>query len=419
MSALDVDKIREDFPSLQRRINKKPILYLDSACMTLKPRQVIKAMQDYYYNFPACTDRSSHKLSVEVSEACEEARDKIQKFFNAKRYEEIIFTRNTTEAVNLVARGLDLKEGDTVLTTDKEHNSNLIPWLRLKKKRGIIHKVVKSNSDNTFNLDAFEKLINPRVKLVSMVHTSNIDGYTLPAKKIIEIAHQNGSLVLLDGAQSAPQIPIDVQELDVDFFACSLHKMLGPTGVGILYGKYELLQKLSPLNLGGDTVSDSTYLSFSLLPPPAKFEAGLQDYAGIIGAGAAIDYLNSVGIENIKAHEIRLNKIITEGIKDFPGIRIIGPSDPVLRGGIVNFTFDTLGAQDLAMILDETANIMVRAGRHCVHSWYHSRRIKESVRASLYIYNTAWEAEFFVHHLLTILKKFIKNQAQKRIFCRS
>jgi len=407
MTFLDVDKIREDFPVLQRKINGKPILYLDSACITLKPHQVIKVMQDYYYNFPACTDRSSHKLSMEVSEACEEARIKIQKFFNAKRCEEIIFTRNATEAINLVAQGLDLKEGDVVITTDKEHNSNLIPWLRLKKERGIIHKVVKSNPDNTFNLESFGKLINPRVKLVSMVHTSNIDGYTLPAKKIVDIAHRNGSLVLLDGAQSAPQMPIDVQELDVDFFACSIHKMLGPTGVGILYGKYELLQKLHPLNIGGDTVSDSTYLSFSLLPPPAKFEAGLQDYAGIIGAGAAIDYLNRVGMKNIKAHETRLNKIITEGIKDFPGIRIIGPSDPALRGGIVNFTVDYLGAQDIAMILDETANIMVRAGRHCVHSWYNSRKIKESVRASVYIYNTSWEAEFFVHHLLTILKKFI------------
>lgn len=407
MADFDVEKIRKDFPVLGREINGKPILYLDSACMTLKPRQVLQAMQKYYLEFPACADRSSHKLSIEVSEACEEVRRKIQRFFNAKRVEEIVFTKNSTEAINIVARGLNLKKHDIVITTDKEHNSNLLPWLRLQKEKGIKHKIIRSNPDNTFNFENFRKSLTPQVKLVSMVHTSNIDGYTIPAKEIIEISHQNGSLVLLDGAQSAPQVPVDVQELDVDFFTCSLHKMLGPTGVGVLYGKYELLEKLLPLNIGGDTVYESSYSSFSLLPPPAKFEAGLQDYAGIIGAGAAIDYLNKIGIDKVKEHEVNLNRIITEGIADFPGIHIIGPTDPDLRGGIVNFTFDYLGAQDIAMILDETANIMVRAGRHCAHSWYNSRKIKESVRVSVYLYNTVWEAEFFVHHLLTVLKKFI------------
>ena len=251
---MDVKRIRQDFPILNRKIDGQPIIYFDNACMTLKPRQVIDAMNDYYCNFSACAGRSIHKLGTIVTIRYDEAREKIRKFINAKESREIIFSKNTTEGINLLARTLQLKKGDIVLTTDREHNSNLIPWHIQKELRGINHKVVKSKEDNTFDLERFENLMSNKVKLVSMVHASNLDGYTIPADEIIKTAHDYGALVLLDGAQSASRVSIDVQKLDVDFFAFSIHKMLGPTGIGVLYGKYHLLKDLEPFMVGGNTV---------------------------------------------------------------------------------------------------------------------------------------------------------------------
>lgn len=404
VSTMDIQKIRRDFPALQKKWNGKYPIYFDNACMTLKPKLVIEAMNEYYNEYPVCGGRSIHKMAKKVDEKVTESREKLQKFLGASLPEEIIFTRNTTEGINLIANSMDFKKGDLVLTTDREHNSNLIPWQVQSHKRGIKHIVVYSNPDNTFNLPDFEELFNKNknVRLVSMVHTANLDGYTIPAKEIIKIAHDHGALVMFDGAQSAPHKTVDVKTLDVDFFALSVHKMAGPTGMGVLYGKQQLLEEIAPFIVGGDTVSDTTYDGAKFLPPPEKFEAGLQNYAGIIGSGAAVDYLRGVGLSNIEEHEIRLNTIITRGIKDMPGLKIIGPQEPNLRGGIISFTVGLPkggDAHDIALILDETENIEVRSGAFCVHSWFNYRKCEAAVRASLYLYNTEDEAKKFVDTL--------------------
>jgi cysteine desulfurase/selenocysteine lyase len=406
---MDIQKIRLDFPALWKKWNGKYPIYFDNACMTLKPKQVMDAMNEYYNEYPVCGGRSIHKMAKKVDEKVTESREKFQKFLGAERHEEIIFTRNTTEGLNLVANALDFKKGDIVLTTDREHNSNLIPWQVQAQKREIKHIVVYSNPDNTFNLEQFEEIMNKNVKLVSMVHTSNLDGYTIPAKEIIKIAHEHNALVMLDGAQSAPHKPVDVRALDADFFALSVHKMVGPTGMGVLYGKYRLLEEIAPFIVGGDTVSDTTFEGAKFLPPPEKFEAGLQNYAGMIGSGAAVDYLEAIGISNIEKHEERLNTIITSGIKDMPGVKIIGPHDPGLRGGIISFTVELQkggDAHDIALVLDETENIEVRSGAFCVHSWFNYRKCEAAVRASLYLYNTEEEARKFIDVLGKTIRLF-------------
>lgn len=393
---MDLARIRSDFPVLQREVGGKPIIYLDNACMTLKPRQVVEAMADYYNRLSACGGRSVHKLATEVTVKFEEGRERMRRFLNANEHREIVFTRNTTEGINLVSRSLDLKRGDIVLTTDREHNSNLVPWLRLRDEKGVKHVVVGSREDGTFDMEALEARMSGRVRLVAMVHTSNLDGYTIPARDVIKVAHDHGALVLLDGAQSAPHREVDVRKLDVDFYAFSVHKMLGPTGTGVLYGKYELLERLRPFIVGGDTVERTSYEDYRMLKPPAKFEAGLQDYAGVIGAAAAAEYLMNLGRDRVHEHEVRLNTVLTRGLREIPGAGIIGPADPALRGGITSFNIEGIEPHDIAMILDEVANIMIRSGQHCVHSWFHARKLKGSARASLYLYNTEEEVRAFL-----------------------
>lgn len=399
---LNIEKIRADFNILNRKDGNIPI-YLDSACMSLKPRQVVEAMNDYYFNYPACAGRSSHKLGDKVTKKVKEVREVIAKFINAKKAEEIIFTRNTTEGINLLANSLNLQKGDIVLISDKEHNSNLIPWLVLRDKIGIEVKIIHGNEDGSFSLDNFSKLISG-AKLVSLVYTSNLDGYTNPAKEIIEIAHKNNALVFLDVAQSIPHRKIDVQGLDVDFLAFSGHKMLGPTGTGVFYGKLGLLEKLNPFLVGGDTVEISTYDSYKMLPVPEKFEAGLQDYAGIIGLGEAVKYLNQFDYKDIAEHELKLNTYITEELQKISQIKIIGPADPKLRSGIINFYIEGTDMHKFAIMLDEMANIEIRSGRHCVHSYFEDKKIYNSARVSLYLYNTLEEAEAFITDLNKIIK---------------
>ena len=399
-----VEKIREDFPLLQKRINGKPIIYFDNACVTLRPVQVIQAIKEYYEEYSACSGRSIHKLGNKVSEEYQKSRKVIAEFINARKPEEIIFTRNTTEGINLVANSLGLKKGDVVITTDREHNSNLLPWQILIKKLGIKHEIIFSKEDLTFDLEKFEKMMNKNVKLVSMFHTSNLDGYTIPAKEIIKIAHDFGALVLLDGAQSVPHKPLDVKKLDVDFLAFSGHKMLGPSGIGVLYGKEHLLEKLNPFLVGGDTVQSTSYYSHTFLKPPEKFEAGLQNYPGAIGLATAAKYIKKIGKEKIENHEIELNKLITEEILKLEGIDIIGPSSPELRCGIISFIVEGINHHDVAIMLDEMANVMIRSGQHCVHSWFNAHGIEGSARVSLYLYNTKEEAQIFIETLKKILR---------------
>ena len=398
---LNIDKIRQDFKILNK--GKDSPIYFDSACMSLKPNQVVEAMNDYYFNFPACGNRGVYKMAEKVTKKMEEARELVAKFINAKSEKEIIFTRNTTEGINLLANSFGFKKDDIVLITDKEHNSNLVPWLMLRDKIGIEVRICSSKSDNTFDLEKFSELAK-RVKMVAMVHTSNLDGVTNPVKEIIKIAHQNNALVFLDCAQSIGHQKIDVRDLDVDFLAFSGHKILGPTGTGVFYGKEKLLEKLSPFLVGGDTVEYTTYDDYKMLPLPEKFEAGLQDYAGIIGLGEAVKYLNQINFNDIVKHQLKLNAYLTEEMLKFPQIKIIGHKDPSQRAGILNFYIEGKDMHQIALMLDNLANIAIRSGQHCVHSWFANKKIQNSARISLYIYNTMEEAETFINNLNKILK---------------
>lgn len=388
---MNADSIRKDFPVLNS------VVYMDNACQTLRPLQVIEKIKGYYEKYPACGGRSHHKLGKRVDEEVLKARKIIAKFFNAHKVEEIIFTRNTTEGINLVANSLGLQKGAVVLSSDKEHNSNLIPWQMLASE-GIKHEIYSFG-----DISDFKSKLNPAVKLVSTVHTSNLDGTTQDIDLIIKLAHSNGSLVLIDGAQSAPHKPVDVRKLDADFFACSGHKMMGPSGIGVLYGKYDLLLKLNPFLVGGETVEESTYSTCEFSLPPEKFEAGLQHYAGIIGLGAAVEYLSKIGMKNISGHEIKLNKRITEALSKHDKIEIIGPLDASERGGIFSFNIRGMNPHEAAIMLDASANIAVRSGAHCCHSWFNKNNLKGSVRASLYIYNNEEDADKFVEEVEKIL----------------
>ena len=393
---MDPLKLRQDFPVLA---GDDPPVYLDNACMPMKPEPVLQAMDDYYRNFPTCGGRSLHRLAFDVTERYETARGQLQRFIGAADASEIVFTRNTTEAINIVAWGLDLQPGDTVLTSDREHNSNVVPWHALSQRTGVLYSVIPSRDDFYFDLEALKEALTPNTKLVSVVHTSNLDGYTLPARDITEICHDAGVLVMLDAAQSAAHTELDAQALDVDFLAASAHKFCGPSGTGLLYGKAEALAQLKPTFVGGSTVRNSTYNDCQFLPPPSCFEAGLQNYAGMIGACAAADYVAGVGRDKIHAHEVALNARLTQRLESIDGLSLLGPPESVDRGGIFSFNLAGLDSHEIAMNLDETANIAIRSGMHCVHSWFNSRGINGSARASFYMYNTPAEADCFADAL--------------------
>lgn len=403
-TTMNNQSFRDDFPVLQEERKGKPIVYFDNACQTLRPASVIEAVDGYYRHSSACVGRSNHKLAEEVTRACEESRSRLAKFLHVSKKEEIIFTRNTTEGINLVAHSFDFKKGDVVLISDKEHNSNLIPWQMIAKRVGIEIGIIPTGSDGLLDLDEYRKMLNPRVKLVSLGMTSNLDGVTISSREIIQAAHKNGTLVLLDAAQSVPHLSIDVRQLDVDFLAFSGHKMMGPSGIGVLYGKYAHLEKMEPFLVGGETVAYSTYSDCHFLPPPEKFEAGLQNYAGIIGLGAAVDYLQRVGFDAIRKQEQLLNSALGSRLAEMPRVKIFGPADAALRGGIVNFTVEKADHHTVAIMLDQVANIAVRSGQHCVHSWFNSRGIAGSVRASFYFYNTLAEVEIFLETFQKIIK---------------
>lgn len=428
--------VRKDFPSLQNKYNGKLPVYFDNACNTLVPRQVVDAFCEYYNEFPACGEgRSRHRFAAEVTDRIDGNPDRgmkgsrniVRDFLNASSHKEIIFTLNSSHGINLVALGTQFKPGDVVLHTDKEHNSNLIPWLRLRKKGIIENQPINSTPDGEIDLDMFEQQLKTRqVRLVSLGFTSNLTGYTVPAKEMISLAHRYGALVLLDGAQAVPHQKVDVQDLDVDFLAFSMHKMCGPRGVGVLYGKSEYLGKATheededenvilPVMLGGDTIFDTTYEDYSLLQPPERFEVGLQDYAGQIAAGAAIEYLQNVGMENIRAQEEKLNSYLSgklvERYGDLGWFNILGPKDASKRSGILSFEIKRPNANGIAEDLSEKNNVMIRDGQFCVHSylnkefgvgWSGPQLPKDQrmmYRASFYFYNTIGECDVFLETL--------------------
>ena len=400
---MDVSKYRKDFPILNS--DDSPV-YLDSACMTLRPQAVIDAITDYYTNYPACGGRSVHKLSWQVTENFEMSRDSLRRFMGAEKSSEIVFTKNATESMNIVANGLNLKQGDRVITSDKEHNANVVPWHHLAKYKGIKYDVLPAKDNYYFDIEALKESLDSKTKLFSFVHTSNLDGHTNPAKEIVEICHDKGIRVMIDTAQSAPHKEVNVVDLDVDFAAVSAHKFCGPSGMGALYGKYDELKELIPTYVGGSTVVNSTYKDYELLPPPSCFEPGLQNYAGAIGSGAAAEYIMDIGRDNIQEHENKLNKLMTKELRDVDSLDLVGPSDVNQRGGIFSFNLDGWDPTEIAMHLDEEYNVAIRSGMHCVHSWFNSRGIKGTARASVYLYNNENDVLSFTN----AIKESVENR---------
>lgn len=403
---MDAERIRSDFPILQKKVNGKPFIYFDNACTSLKPKTVIDAVVAYYTEYTGCAGRSLHKFATRTTNEFEGAREKIAKFINAKRSEEIVWTKNTTEAINLVSHGLNLSRGDKVVTTNLEHTSGLLPWQMRAATGDITLDFVLCNNEGEFKIEDFKSKIDRRTRLVSIIHASNVTATRSPLEEIIKIAHDNGSLVLVDGAQSVPHTKIDVRKLDADFLAFSGHKLCGPTGIGCLYGKYELLKDLKPFIVGGETVKDIDLKTCVPEDVPQRFEAGIQNYAGAIGLGVAVDYLTSIGMKNIENYEKELSKLLVEGLISIPNLNLIGPKDYNKRSALAAFNIEGMEPHDVAIMLDEQ-NIFVRSGMHCaypIHKFLHDA--KGSVRASLYFYNTKEEVKTFVEKLSNITKTF-------------
>jgi len=409
---VDWTKIRGDFPALERKINGRPVVYLDSACMALKPRQVIDAMNEYYEMYPACGGRSIHRFGKDASEAYTAARGKFAKFLNAAHEEECIWTRNATESLNIVASSVDLPKGSKIITTSLEHHSGSLPFVERAKRDGLEIEIVKAQNDGTFDLEDWKNAIDSKTSLVSVVHSSNVTGTVAPMKDIVEIAHDRGALVMCDDAQYAPHHPLDVQAADVDFSAISVHKMCGPTGMGVLYGKMEHLESMKMALYGGDTVSDVKFVDGKImpeyLPPPEKFEAGLQNYAGAIGAGAAAEYLQSIGMHEIEKHERSLLKVALKKMLDMEHVHILGTEDISIKTGLVTFSVDTVpSAHDVATFLNDEFNIMVRSGWHCVGPFHYQMGIdpkKGTARASFYLYNNMDDVKAFLDGLESLIE---------------
>ncbi len=400
--SMDVGSIRNDFPT----VRKGQGIYLDSACQSLRPDGVIHAIMEYYEEYPACAGRSVHAMGTRVSIAVDEARETLAGFFGTDDPDCYIFTRNCTEGLNTAAYGLGLGKGDIVVTTDSEHNSNHVPWLRLGETMGVGRRISRSKEDGCFDIESFKSCMDHSVKVVSVQHASNVTGCTVPVKEVAEIAHDFGATVIVDGAQAAPHMPVDLKDLDVDIYCMSVHKMLGPSGMGVMYGKREVLERLRPMMLGGGTVGLATYDSVKMAPIPDRFEAGLHDYAGIIGTKAAIDYLSSVGMDEIERWDNLLMRRIMSGLEDLPGLRVVGPTDPDRRGSVFSFNIDGLGPHDVGMMLDSMGGIMVRSGMHCAHPFYVSHGVEGSTRASTYLYNDVSEIDTFVSTVRTIAETF-------------
>ena len=402
----DVNAVRKDFPCLSE--GRGAPIYFDSACVTLKPRQVVDAIVGYYNEHPSCHKRAVHAFGEATSRRLAEARASIRTHLNVPKDGEIIFTRNTTESLNLVANAFRFRQGDVVLTSDAEHNSNLLPWQFLQKHGKVAHHTFSVPVDAALaDLSELEReLATGKVRLVSVFHTSHVTGMSLPIAEITALAHQHGALVLLDAAQGLAHHPIDVSALDVDFLALSFHKAFGPSGMGALYGKLSLLEALDPFLVGGETVEDVDYRSCELSAIPGRFEAGLLNYAGALGSARALEYIAELGLPRLQAHELELNTYLTERLSRLGNVTLVGPPDPALRGSIVNMRINGMDAGELSILLDKTRNIMTRAGVHCCHAWYRKHELPPTLRVSMSAYSTMEEATTFADTLEQVLRHF-------------
>ena len=390
----DVKSIRKDFPMLNNKLmQNKPLIYLDNAATTFKPECVISKINDYYNNISTNAHRGDYDLAHEVDNAFDDVRKKVASFINAN-VNEIVFTSGTSMSINMISYGLtDINENDEILITEAEHASNILPWFRLAEKTGCKVRYIELDDEGRLTVENLKKALNPQVKIVSLAHISNVLGYSFDVKEFAKIIHENGALFILDGAQSVPHIKVDVKDLDVDFLAFSGHKMCGPTGVGVLYGKYHLLEKLQPMLTGGGMNSKFDVCgSIGYLQPPLKFEAGTQNIAGVIGLGAAIDYLESIGMDNIAQYEKELHDYAISKLKEVDIVHIYNPN---ADSGIITFNIDNVFAQDAASLFN-SYGIAVRSGQHCAKILLNKLQTEVTVRASLYFYNTFEEIDAFV-----------------------
>ena len=412
MNMYDVQKIREDFPILQREVYGKPLVYLDNAATTQKPLCVLDAMRDEYLNVNANVHRGVHYLSQQATDLHEAAREKVRQFINAQKTEEIVFTRGTTEAINLVASSFcesQMQAGDEVLVTDMEHHSNIVSWQLQAQKYGIVVRHLPITDDGRLDLSALPALLTAKTKLVSVAHVSNVLGTVNPVEEIIRMAHEHGIPVLVDGAQSAPHMQIDVQAMDCDFFAFSGHKMYGPTGIGVLYGKEQWLEKLPPYQGGGEMIDKVTWEKTTFERLPFKFEAGTPDYVATHGLATAIDYLNSVGLDSVKAHEEELTRYCMEQLQTIDGMTIYGPhmvsGSPADKDAVVSFNVGNIHHLDMGTLLDRLG-IAVRTGHHCAQPLMDRLGISGTVRASFALYNTKEEIDTLVAGIRRVSQMF-------------
>lgn len=406
--SLNLNEIRKDFPILQRETSPGvQVVYLDSTATSQKPLAVIEAMDSYYRRSNANIHRGVHTLAEEATTMYEQARVKIANFINARSAHQIIYTRNTTESINLVAytwARANLKAGDLVILTEMEHHSNLVPWHMLHAERGIELDFIPVTEDGLLDLDSYRTLLARGPKLISFTHMSNVLGTINPAAEIIRLAHEAGAITLVDGAQSVPHLKVDVQALDADFLAFSAHKMCGPTGIGALYGKAELLEAMPPFLGGGDMIKEVKLRSFRPNTLPHKFEAGTPAIAEAVGFGAAVDYLSSLGMDAIAAHEHEITEYALERLEEVPGVKLFGPGADK-KGGVAAFTLDGIHPHDVAQILDKDG-IAVRAGHHCAQPLHEKFGIPATSRASFYLYNTKEEVDLLVNGIYKVKEMF-------------
>lgn len=402
----DIQKIREDFPILDREVYGKPLIYLDNGATTQKPRQVVEAITDEYYSVNANVHRGVHFLSQQATELHEASRETVRRFINARSSNEIVFTRGTTESINLLASSFadsQMKEGDEVIVSVMEHHSNIVPWQLQAARKGIVLKVIPMNDRGELLLDEYEKLFSERTKLVSFAHVSNVLGTVNPAKEMIATAHAHGVPALIDGAQSVPHMKVDVQDLDADFFAFSGHKIYGPTGVGVLYGKEEWLDKLPPYQGGGEMIQSVSFEKTTFNELPFKFEAGTPDYIGTTALAKALDYVSAIGMENIAAHEHELTLYAMQRLKEINGMRIFGEAEH--KSSVISFLVGNIHHLDMGTLLDRLG-IAVRTGHHCAQPLMIRMGIEGTVRASFGLYNTKEEIDMLAAGIERVSRMF-------------
>ena len=411
----DINKIRADFPILSREVYQKPLVYLDNAATTQKPLCVLDAMRDEYLNVNANVHRGVHYLSQQATDLHEAAREKVRQFINARKIEEIVFTRGTTEAINLVASSFcesQMQAGDEVIVTEMEHHSNIVSWQLQAQKRGIVVKHLPITDDGQLDLSLLPSLLSTHTKLISVAHVSNVLGTVNPVDEIVKIAHQHGIPVMVDGAQSAPHFKVDVQAMDCDFFAFSGHKMYGPTGIGVLYGKEEWLEKLPPYQGGGEMIDKVTWEKTTFERLPFKFEAGTPDYVATHGLAKAIDYIDSIGFDAIQQHEQELTRYCMEQLQTIPGMKIYGPQCSmfnvqcsIIKDAVVSFNVGNIHHLDMGTLLDRLG-IAVRTGHHCAQPLMDRLGISGTVRASFALYNTKEEIDVLVAGIRRVSQMF-------------